>query len=48
MVEERRSGADCQAGQSFVSMVSLFCQRTGLALALQDYTDKKTGEMAHL
>ncbi|GAA4015395.1 hypothetical protein GCM10022408_30860 [Hymenobacter fastidiosus] len=29
-------------------MVSLYCQRTGLTLALQDYTDKKTGEMSVL
>ena len=34
------------AGQSFVSVVSLYCQRTGLTLALQDYTDKKTGELS--
>ncbi|WP_345071252.1 hypothetical protein [Hymenobacter fastidiosus] len=33
-----------EAGQTFVSVVSLYCQRTGLTLALQDYTDKKTGE----
>lgn len=35
-----------QASQSFVSVVSLYCQRTGLTLAVQDYTDKKTGELA--
>lgn len=35
-----------QKQQSFVSVVSLFCQRTGLTLALQDYTDKKTGELS--
>ena len=29
-------------------MVRLYCQRTGLTLALQDYTDKKTGEMSVL
>ena len=34
------------AQQSFASVVSLYCQRTGLTLALQDYTDKKTGELA--
>lgn len=34
------------AGQSFASVVSLYCQRTGLTLALQDYTDKKTGELS--
>lgn len=33
------------AGQQFVSVVSLYCQRTGLTTALQDYTDKKTGEL---
>lgn len=37
-----------QAQQSFVSVVSLYCQRTGLTLALQDYTDKKTGELPTL
>ena len=37
-----------QVGQSFVSVGSLYCQRTGLALAMQDYTDKKTGEMSVL
>ncbi|WP_216679966.1 hypothetical protein [Hymenobacter siberiensis] len=26
--------------------MSLYCQRTGLTLALQDYTDQKTGEMS--
>lgn len=35
-----------QASQSVVSVVSLYCQRTGLTLALQDYTDQKTGEMS--
>lgn len=34
------------AQQSFVSVVSLYCQRTGLAL--QTYTDKKTSELATL
>ena len=34
------------AGQSFASVVSLYCQRTGLTLAVQDYTDKKTGELS--
>ena len=33
------------ADQQFVSVVSLYCQRTGLAAAIQDYTDKKSGEM---
>ena len=33
------------ADQQFVSVVSLYCQRTGLTAALQDYTDKKSGEM---
>jgi hypothetical protein len=37
-----------QAGQTFVSVVSLYAQRTGLTVALQDYTDKKTGELALL
>lgn len=37
-----------QAGQPFVSVVSLYAQRTGLPVALQDYTDKKTGELALL
>ena len=32
--------------KSVVSVVSLYCQRTGLTLALQDYTDQKTGEMS--
>lgn len=36
------------AGQAFVSVVSLYCQRTGLTAAVQDYTDKKTGELAVL
>jgi|GEM_PF-325300 len=36
------------ASQSFASVVSLYCQRTGLTLAVQDYTDKKTGELAGL
>lgn len=36
------------AGQSFASLVSLYCQRTGLTLAVQDYTDKKTGELSVL
>ena len=35
-----------QASQSVVSLVSLYCQRTGLTPALQDYTDQKTGEMS--
>jgi len=35
-----------EARQSFASVVSLYCQRTGLAVALQDYTDKKTGELS--
>ena len=34
-----------QSPQSFVSVVSLYCQRTGLTLAVQDYTDKKNGEL---
>ena len=34
-----------QVGQRFVSIGSLYGQRTGLTLALQDYTDQKTGEM---
>ena len=33
------------ADQQFVSVVSRYCQRTGLTAALQDYTDKKSGEM---
>ena len=33
------------ASQSFASVVSLYCQRTGLTLAVRDYTDKKTGEL---
>ena len=37
-----------QAGQTFVSGVSLSAQGTGLRVALQDYTDKKTGELALL
>lgn len=37
-----------QAGQTFVSVVSLYAQRTGLTVALQDYPDKKTGELALL
>ena len=37
-----------QAGQTVVSVVSLYAQRTGLTVALQDYTDKKTGELALL
>ena len=37
-----------EAGQTFVSVVSLYAQRTGLTVALQDYTDKKTGELALL
>lgn len=28
-------------GQQFVSLVRLYCQRTGLTAAVQDYTDKK-------
>ena len=36
------------ADQQFVSVVSLYCQRTGLTAALQDYTDKKSGEMSVL
>lgn len=35
-----------EARQSFASVVSLYCQRTGLTVALQDYTDKKTGELS--
>lgn len=35
-----------EASQSFASLVSLYCQRTGLAVAVQDYTDKKTGELS--
>lgn len=34
------------ATQSFASVVSLYCQRTGLTLAVADYTDKKTGELS--
>ena len=34
------------ASQSFASVVSFYCQRTGLTVALQDYTDKKTGELS--
>ncbi len=34
------------ASQSFASVVSLYCQRTGLTVAVQDYTDKKTGELS--
>jgi hypothetical protein len=37
-----------QSGQTFVSVVSLYAQRTGLTGALQDYTDKKTGELSVL
>ena len=37
-----------QAGQTLVSGVSLSAQGTGLRVALQDYTDKKTGELALL
>ena len=33
------------ADQPFVSVVSRYCQRTGLTAALQDYTDQKSGEM---
>ena len=33
------------ADQEFVSVVGLYCQRTGLTAALQDSTDKKSGEM---
>ena len=36
------------AGQQFVSVVSLYCQRTGLTAAMQDYSDKKTGELTVL
>ena len=36
------------AGQQFVSVVSLYCQRTGLTAAMQAYTDKKTGELSVL
>lgn len=32
------------ATQNFVSVVSLYCQRTGLTLALQDYATAKVGE----
>ena len=34
-----------ESAQSMVSVVGLYCQRTGLSVALQDYTDKKTGEL---
>jgi len=37
-----------EAGQTFVSVGSLYAQRTGLRVALQDYTDKKTGELSVL
>ena len=36
------------AGQCFVSVVSLYCQRTGLAAAMQPYTDQKNGELSVL
>ena len=36
------------AGQRFVSVVSLYCQRTGLAAAMRPYTDKKNGELSVL
>ena len=36
------------AGQQFVSLVGLYCQRTGLTAAVQDYTDKKNGELVVL
>jgi len=36
------------ADQQFVSLVSLYCQRTGLTAAMQDYTDKKSGELTVL
>lgn len=36
------------AGQHFVSLVSLYCQCTGLTAAMQDYTDKKSGELTKL
>ena len=39
--------AQC-AGQRFVSVVGLYCQRTGLAAAMQDYTDQKNGELVVL
>ncbi len=35
-----------EAQQSFASLVSFYCQRTGLTLAVQDYTDQKTGELS--
>lgn len=35
-----------ETSQSFASVVSLYCQRTGLTLAVQAYTDKKTGELS--
>ena len=34
------------AGQSFASVVRLYCQRPGLSVAVQDYTDKKTGALS--
>ena len=37
-----------EAGQTFVSVGSLYAQRTGLTVALQDYMDKKTDELALL
>ena len=43
----RSTVRDAQTGgQSFASVVSFYCQRTGLTLAVQDYTDKKTGELS--
>ena len=45
----RSTVSDAQgAGQQFVSVVSLYCQRTGLTAAVRDYTDKKTGELGVL
>ena len=35
-----------ETSQSFASLVRLYCQRTGLTLAVQAYTDKKTGELS--
>lgn len=32
--------------QDYCALVSLFCQKTGLTIALQDYTNKKDGEIA--
>lgn len=32
--------------QDYCSVVSLFCQKTGLTIALKDYTNKKDGEIS--